>query len=157
MSELQNLDFATTRLSYSGSVGVLSADLNDEGTLTGRQRNSISASENQNTEINSHNFFIQYEKLEFERLVNAWKKEKKIMSSSSEMAMCLSYQRIIGMGEKAIPLIFDQLAQEGDEPDHWFWALETITGINPIPEDAYGDMNEMASAWILWAKKNNVW
>ena len=67
------------------------------------------------------------------------------------MATCLSYQRVIGMGEKAIPLILRQLENEGDDPDHWFWALQAITREDPVPEDARGDMKEMARAWLDWA------
>jgi hypothetical protein len=87
----------------------------------------------------------------FQQLVSQWRKERGATSSITRMAMCLSYQRIIGMGEKAIPLILRQLEDEGDDPDHWFWALQALTRENPVPEDARGDMKEMARAWLDWA------
>lgn len=33
------------------------------------------------------------------------------------------------------------------DPDHWFWALEMITGADPVPVEAYGDTVQMAQAW----------
>jgi hypothetical protein len=71
------------------------------------------------------------------------------------MAMCHSYQRIIGMGEKALPLILRQLRNEGNDPDHWFWALEAIAQVDPVPPEAYGDMEEMAQCWLRWAAGRN--
>lgn len=89
----------------------------------------------------------------FQSLAKQWQEERGAVSSISQMALCYSYQRIIAMGERAIPLILRQLEQEGDEPDHWFWALRMLTGINPIPEEARGDMRAMARAWIEWGEK----
>lgn len=93
----------------------------------------------------------------FTRLAEQWHKERGVTSSLSEMFACPSYQQIIGMGEKALPLIFARLRREGDDPDHWFAALGAITGQNPVPEDAYGDTLKMAGAWLSWAEERNVW
>lgn len=87
----------------------------------------------------------------FQQLASQWRKERGATSSITQMATCLSYQRVIGMGEKAIPLILRQLENEGDDPDHWFWALQAITREDPVPEDARGNMKEMARAWLDWA------
>jgi hypothetical protein len=87
----------------------------------------------------------------FQQLASQWHKERGATSSITQMAMCPSYQQIIGMGDKAIPLILRQIENEGDDPDHWFWALQAITRANPVPEDARGDMREMARAWLDWA------
>src|SRR5713101_1854486 len=87
----------------------------------------------------------------FQQLASQWRKERGATSSITRMATSPAYQRIVGLGEKAIPLILRQLENEGDDPDHWFWALQAITGENPIPENARGDMPEMARAWLDWA------
>ena len=63
------------------------------------------------------------------------------------MAMLPCYQQIIGMGERAVPLILEELSRE---PDHWFWALEAITQENPVPCDAAGNVRLMAEAWVAW-------
>ena len=93
----------------------------------------------------------------FRILTEKWRKERGIISSATRMAMCPSYQRIIGMGGKAVPFILREMENEGDDPDHWFWALEMITGADPIPVDAYGDTVRMAQAWLDWAKGQYAW
>ena len=44
------------------------------------------------------------------------------------------------MGRSAAPLLIEQLEREGDDPDHWCVALEAVTGENPVPEIASGDL-----------------
>jgi hypothetical protein len=87
----------------------------------------------------------------FQQLASQWHKERGATSSITQMAICPSYQRIIGLGEKAIPLILRRLENEGDDPDHWFWALQALTREDPVPQDARGDMKEMARSWLDWA------
>jgi hypothetical protein len=93
----------------------------------------------------------------FQILTENWRKERGVASSATKMAMCPSYQRIIGMGGRAVPLILREMENEGDDPDHWFWALEMITGVDPIPVAAYGDTTQMAQAWLSWAEGRYVW
>lgn len=93
----------------------------------------------------------------FRILTERWRQERGIASSVTKMAMCPSYQRIIGMGGRAVPLILREMENEGNDPDHWFWALEMITGADPVPIEAYGDTVQMAQAWRLWAEGRYVW
>jgi hypothetical protein len=94
----------------------------------------------------------------FSELIASWHRERGFSSSDTEMAMCKSYQGIIAMGrEKALPLILRRLECEGDEPDHWFWALEMLAKTNPVPKQSWGNMAAMAKAWLEWAVQNNVW
>ncbi len=65
------------------------------------------------------------------------------------MTMLSEYQQIIGLGSSVIPLILEDLAKE---PDHWGWALEAITGENPVPEEAAGDITAIADAWLAWGR-----
>ena len=71
--------------------------------------------------------------------------------------MTLAYQSIIGMGAPVVPLLILQLRSEGDEPDQWFWALQAITGENPVTDSERGDFQKMAKAWIDWYDKQNAW
>jgi hypothetical protein len=93
----------------------------------------------------------------FRLLIEKWHKERGITSSSTKMVSCPSYQRIIGMGDKVVPLILRQMQSEGDDPDHWFWALEMITDADPVPVEAYGDTVSMAQAWLSWAEGRYTW
>jgi len=47
----------------------------------------------------------------------------------AKLASHHAYQRIIGMGDQAIPLLLRELQRE---VDLWFWALEAITGEDPF-------------------------
>ena len=101
--------------------------------------------------------FIMPESLIFSSFVDQWYEERGITSSLHEIVNCPSYIKIIGMGKTALPLILSKLIQEGNEPDHWFVALEAITNEDIVPEDSYGDMKKMAKLWLSWADENNVW
>jgi hypothetical protein len=85
----------------------------------------------------------------FERLASGWREETGLLSSITDIAMHPDYQRIIGLGEKALPLILREL---GQQPDHWFWALKAITGEDPVPPEAQGDMQRMRKAWLEWGE-----
>ena len=85
--------------------------------------------------------------LRFRHFADEWKHESHFLSNTAHMVMLRSYQNIIGMGEPAIPYILEELRRE---PDHWFWALETITLANPVTDAEAGNVERMANAWIEW-------
>jgi hypothetical protein len=89
----------------------------------------------------------------FQQLSAEWKAKSHHMSNTAQMAMLRPYQRIIGMGLPAVPLILAELAQQ---PDQWFWALEAITGENPVPPEAAGNVRLMAQAWLDWGKTRGI-
>jgi hypothetical protein len=91
----------------------------------------------------------------FQRLRAQWEHECGISSSLTKIVLAPSYQRIIALGPKAIPLILRQLELEGDDPDWWFWALEMLTGHDPVPENARGNTVAMAEAWLEWGKREH--
>ena len=85
----------------------------------------------------------------FLTLARAWREERGPTSSTTEMAMCPAYQRIIGLGSAVVPLLLRELERK---PDHWFWALKAITGADPVPQAMRGKVHEMARCWIDWGK-----
>jgi hypothetical protein len=87
---------------------------------------------------------------EFKSLAAEWRAETRMLSLVAQKSMHPAYQRIIGMGQPIVPLIFRDLEQK---PDHWFWALRAITGDNPVKPEQRGRMNQMAQAWIQWGKE----
>ena len=93
----------------------------------------------------------------FDDLVEGWYMERGATSSTTEIVLCPSYQKIIAMGPKAIPLIFRQLKKEGDDPDMWFWALELLTNADPVTDDMKGDYAIMAQAWLDWWRPQDEW
>jgi hypothetical protein len=86
----------------------------------------------------------------FSRLAAEWKKQSRYLSNTAQMALLKPYQRIIGMGPPVVPLILEELRRE---PDQWFWALESITEQNPVPQEAVGKVRLMAEAWIGWGEQ----
>lgn len=85
----------------------------------------------------------------FLQLAEQWRQETGMISLVSKIVMHPTYQRIIGMGQPVVPLILRELEQE---PDHWFWALQSITGANPVEPQQRGRLRQMAGAWIQWGK-----
>jgi hypothetical protein len=89
----------------------------------------------------------------FQRLAAEWKSKSRHLSNTAQMAMLDPYQRIIGMGWSAVPLILEELRRA---PDQWFWALEKITDANPVPAEAAGRVRQMAQAWIKWGEEQGL-
>lgn len=87
---------------------------------------------------------------EFQSCAAAWKRDTSHLSVEGEIASHEAYQSIIGMGEKAIPLILNDLKRE---PKHWFLALSAITNDAPkVAERDKGKMNAISDAWIEWGR-----
>ena len=87
----------------------------------------------------------------FRELVRQWKEATVFTSSGTELALHPAYQQIIGMGKVAIPLILEELQRE---EDHWFWALKSITGDDPVSPVDRGNLPKMTAAWLRWAQTN---
>lgn len=85
---------------------------------------------------------------QFQSLAAQWRGETRILSNVTRRCQHIAYQRIIGMGESAVPFILRDLRDNG--PDDWFWALTAITGKNPISADIVGDVQKMTEAWLQW-------
>jgi hypothetical protein len=92
-----------------------------------------------------------YDAPRFRELTQLWKRETAALSSSTQKAMHPAYQEIIGMGERALPLIFAEMTRE---PDHWFWALRAITRENPVPQENQGNLRAMTWDWLAWGKRH---
>ena len=84
---------------------------------------------------------------DFNRLAAEWKSQAEFLASPTKIAELPAYQAIIAAGPAAVPLILDELRRE---PDHWFVALKRITGEDPVPEDALGDIERMTQGWLDW-------
>lgn len=94
--------------------------------------------------------------IQFQNLVKQWREERGATSSLTKAAMMPAYLQIIGMGPKAVPLIIAQMRSERDDPDQWFWALESITGVDPTKEEDQGDNFKLAQSWFKWDEENNA-
>lgn len=84
----------------------------------------------------------------FTELVAEWRRTRGHSSKIKDLVMNPAYQRIIGMGKPAIPLILEEMERE---PDHWSWAMTAISGENPVPQSARGRLDQTTAAWLKWA------
>ena len=91
--------------------------------------------------------------IKFRSLVREWKRETAFTSSVTGIATNPAYQQIIGMGPKVLPLILKELEQN---PDHWFWALTAITGVDPIFPHHRGILSEMTADWLNWGREQGL-
>jgi hypothetical protein len=84
---------------------------------------------------------------EFRHLADLWERETEFLSVSAKAAMHWAYQRIIGMGPRAIPLILDRMQSDSG---HWFWALNAITGEDPAAGER--TLNGATERWLEWGR-----
>jgi ActR/RegA family two-component response regulator len=89
----------------------------------------------------------------FKHLAAAWRSETQFSSSVSEMFLNKNYQAIIGQGVAIVPFILEDLKKG---PDHWYWALGAITGVNPAESAAPGDIAAISAAWLEWGKRRGI-
>jgi hypothetical protein len=86
----------------------------------------------------------------FARLVAEWHRETDLLSNSTKASMHPAYQRIIGLGAQAIPLILREMQAQGG---HWAWALRAITGENPAAQVEGGNIRAAREAWLAWGRE----
>lgn len=86
----------------------------------------------------------------FGRLAKEWKSQTRFLSSVPKMTAHPAYQKIIAMGEDAVPMLLRELEREHD---FWFPALAAITGENPASDDMAGDIGRICEAWLEWGRQ----
>ena len=89
----------------------------------------------------------------FEEYADDWKTRTAHLSVLSQRVMHPSYQRIIGLGQDALPLLLERLSTH---PDHWFWALRSIAGEDPVNREDVGKFAAMRDAWIRWGRSRGL-
>ena len=88
---------------------------------------------------------------QFENLARKWRRETAHLSRLDQIFLNPSYQRIIGMGRAAVPLILASLQRECGM---WFWALTSITGYEPFQGGQGISVEQMQAAWLKWGHEN---
>ena len=86
---------------------------------------------------------------QFRQLSHQWENETGMLSDLSQKVIHPAYQRIIGMGQDAIPFLLNELSKR---PNHWFWALRSITGANPVKPEHRGRIKLMDKDWLCWGR-----
>ncbi len=83
----------------------------------------------------------------FQRLADLWTRETAFHSSTSVRVNHPAYQEIISLGLPAVPLMLRDLATTRR---HWFGALRSITGADPVSSSEAGNINLMIESWQQW-------
>lgn len=87
----------------------------------------------------------------FRELADVWQRETRFLSFMEQRAMHPAYQRIVGLGWVAVPLILRELQRQ---PDHWLWALQAITGEQPPRQGE--DFGAAVTAWLRWGRERGL-
>lgn len=87
----------------------------------------------------------------FQELAQRWRSETAHLSSVTKQVMHPSYQRIIGLGPAVLPILLQELRRESG---YWFWALNAITGEDPVRPEDLGNVPRMTEAWLNWGKQH---
>jgi len=84
---------------------------------------------------------------EFRALADQWQRETRKLSSVEKIVLHPAYQKIIGMGKEALPLIIRELK---NSPGHWLWALVMITRQDVAkPGQSF---REACNEWVRWGE-----
>lgn len=87
---------------------------------------------------------------EFNKLCRWWRSDTAPLSALADIVIHEGYQQIMAMGEEGLPLILNELKQNPDNPDHWFWALRMIAREDPANQAT--TRAAAARAWLAWGR-----
>ncbi len=120
--------YTTSDTGYAHTLYTLEQDLSKKRHLTSRSALDIAV-----------DFYTLFEK---------WQEETRFISSTEDMVLNMNYQSIIGLGPQVLPVIFKELNQG---PQHLYWALQAITGQDPVRPENRGSLEAMNKDWLDWA------
>jgi hypothetical protein len=86
----------------------------------------------------------------FRELVEEWQAGVAAVSSTTARVQHPAYRQIIALGPAVVPLLLRELERR---PNHWFAALRSLTGADPVAPADRGRLGPMAEAWIKWGKE----
>jgi hypothetical protein len=78
-----------------------------------------------------------------------WIEDSMLDSLPDAMRNYESYQTIVSMGQRVVPLIAAELRRD---PSFIFLALEDITGADPVDETSMGNLRATTDAWLKWLR-----
>lgn len=90
----------------------------------------------------------------FIELAERWGAERGPHSLVRDLVNHPAYREVITLGTDVIPFILERLDTQLED---WFPALIAITGIDPVPPQSAGKLEEMAHAWQQWGRENGYY
>ena len=89
----------------------------------------------------------------FRVLASWWQWDTSGHSFSYHREQHPAYKEVLRMGQPVVPLILNELQIN---PYHWFDALETLTGEDPVQPEDYGYVDKMVAAWLDWSREKGL-
>ena len=89
----------------------------------------------------------------FECLASNWMNGVGPSSDPRVLVSHPAYREIVRYGRQAVPYILRDLAKA---PSLLAWALFDITGENPVPSSANGNVKKITKAWLAWGRQQNL-
>jgi hypothetical protein len=86
----------------------------------------------------------------FRQLADEWLAAVAHLSSTTARVQHPTYREIIALGPPVVPLLLRELERR---PNHWFAALRSLTGTDPVAPAERGHLGLMAESWIKWGKE----
>jgi hypothetical protein len=86
----------------------------------------------------------------FQNLADSWYKQTGMYSSVLKKTQHPIYRNIVMMGKSAIPLILREMQRR---PGFWFYALQEITGEDPVSPLNRKKVSSAQEDWLNWGKK----
>ena len=90
------------------------------------------------------------ERFTFKTHYARWIEDSMFDSLPDRMTRHESYRAIVAQGDRVVPLIAAELRKS---PSYIFLALEEITGSDPVPDEAQGDLRATTAAWLTWLQR----
>ncbi len=88
---------------------------------------------------------------QFEVHADIWRRETRGAPFLITRVTHWAYQRVIGLGPEVLPLVLRELERE---TDHWYWALNAISGVDPA--EGVEDFEEAAARWLEWGRATGL-
>ncbi len=88
----------------------------------------------------------------FETLVAWWEECTGFLSSPSQRAAHPAYQKVLALGEAALPHIFREV--ERGHASGWYLALRQLTGASPVPREASKSSARVRELWLQWGRSH---
>lgn len=92
---------------------------------------------------------VQTDREVFRANYEQWLEDSMLDSLPGAMRAHESYQAIVAMGQRVVPLIAAELRRS---PGFIFLALEDITGADPVDESSMGNLGATTDAWLKWLR-----
>lgn len=89
----------------------------------------------------------------FQQLANEWLRDTAFVSDPIEKFMHPAHMKILGMGEKILPLVLMEVEKMSG---HWFMILDAISAENPVTPEDQASPERTAQAWVEWGKKQGL-